>query len=188
MVVATAQNERECAEKLALLDQASLPNATKYLVSTEKFDGGGIARTLNAESAYPAELPHLRTLSAWADTSSDTRVRDGFDIFCLRIALAKADTPEIVVLLRDALPDSGWDLENDALFEVLMGNSGSRASSVAFNLLNPSAPRFFDFLWDIYASGVAYAMSPYDMEMALSSSAEAANIISEQTRELQLTR
>ena len=61
----------------------NLPNATKFVITTGKFDAEKAASTFNIEGSYPAEPAHLQTLARYAAAGPGEQCfRDGYDLFC----------------------------------------------------------------------------------------------------------
>lgn len=179
-------NDVESAASLERLHRVILPNATKYVVAPGKFDTQKWAKTFNAEAGaeYPADAPYLHTLAAWAEVRDwqDPRFRDGYDFFCLRSILSREESFDYAILLREPVLVQGrWrDLRVSAdgkLFltfsEEPTGSASPAAQNVLFNLADPRTPAFLELLWDLFVTGVAYAMAPYSFEEALNAAADA---------------
>jgi len=162
-----------------MLRELNLPGATKFIVTTGKFDAQKLARTFNVEADYPAEPARLQTMAGWLEVPDLTVpcFRDGYDLFCLRRILAKDDAFEFAIILRNAAGlEEGW---SEILAQVsgkpyLCFENGSAVQSgassgcnVMFNLQEESTPAVLEMAWELYSSGAAYAMSPYNMEKAL---------------------
>ena len=173
----------ESETSLKRLQQLSLPNATRLLITIGKFDTRRKALTVNVESGYPEEPALLQTFAAWADVpyGSDPRFRDGYDLFCLRRALERSDDFDFAVLVRSddlhlAWPQLRTDVR-DQLFSTSAGlQDGVERDLIVFNVRDPRRTRFLDVLWDFYISGSAYSLSPYITEEALRLAAEAVQL------------
>lgn len=175
----------ESACSLEMLQSVTLPNVTKYVVVSGKFNVNKSVKAFNVDTGYPAEPVQLQTLAAWAEVPhrDDPRFRDGYDLFCLRGILAKNGPPDIAVLLRDSLGfDELWpDLLANAQDKMFLTFSGSKPSAVVdatrqnilFNLQDENVHDLLDLGWDLYATGAVYGISPYSLDAAFMTAANA---------------
>lgn len=183
-----ALNADESADRLEMFSQIDLPGATKFVVTTGKFDAQKLARTFNVEADYPAEPACLQTMAGWAEVADRTGpcFRDGYDLFCLRRILAKDNAFEYAVILRDAANlEVRWpELQAQVSGRpyVCFGN-GSAASSenlsgynVMFNMQEDSASGCLELAWELYGSGAVYGMSPYSLETALATALDSLSL------------
>lgn len=165
----------------------SLPNVTKYVITTGKFDTRGIAKGFNVEGNYPSEPTSLATLSAWAGqrVAQDPRARDGFDLFSLRSLLKKNKGFDFVILLRDEAEfEERWPQLQAEVSEGLFLTFGGRPGhsdnaaqrNVLFNVQDKWTSALLDLAWELYASGAVYAISPYSLEGALTTAMDALSI------------
>lgn len=173
-----ALDPTESANRLEMLRLVALPNATKYVVTTGKFDAQKLAKTFNINAEYPAEPAYLHTLAAWAEFPDrcEPRFRDGCDLFCLRSILAKNGDFDYAILLREAVgfqerwPNLRAGAEGKmflSFHEGLSAASDPAAANVLFNLRDKRASRFLDLASELYRTGAVYAMTPYSLERAL---------------------
>jgi hypothetical protein len=168
------------AASLDLLRQVSLPNATKYLVTTGKFDAGGDAKTVNVETDYPADPPQLRSLLRWAEINDleDGRFRDGYDLYCLRRILSRFKKFDYALVLRNgatSLP--GWwpELQASIAGRTFLTFDGqgpgagtlSPHPSLIIDLQDARTPAFLDAAWELYRTGAVYGLEPYSIAAAL---------------------
>ena len=171
---------QESAARLEMLRQITLPNATKFVVTTGKFDAKKEARTFNIEADYPTEPALLQTLAAEAVGSDlrDRRFRDGYDLFCLRRILAAHEGFDLALLLREAdrFEDRWPELRSSIRNELFLtfaeqrpeGDELNSATNLLINLRDKRAAAFLDRVATVYASGAAYAMTHYSLDAALS--------------------
>ena len=169
---------QESAARLEMLRQITLPNATKFVVTTGKFDAQKEARAFNVEADYPAEPALLETLAMEAGGSDlRDRFRDGYDLFCLRRILAVHDGFDLALLLREADRfDDRWPelrcSRNEPFLTFTQQRPDEDELNLATNLLvdlrDKRATAFLDRVGMIYASGAAYAMTRYSLDAALS--------------------
>lgn len=167
------------AASLDLLRQVTLPNATKYLVTTGKFDAEGDAKTVNVETDYPADPPHLQSLLRWAELNDpeDGRFRDGYDLYCLRRILTRFKKFDYAVVLRDGaagLP--GWwpELQDTLADRIFLtfdeqgpgGGTVSSRPSLIIGLRDIRTPAFLDAAWELYRTGAVYGIEPYSIVRA----------------------
>lgn len=188
LIVGPALNAAESARSLEMLGCVNLPDATKFVVTTGKFDAAGSAKTFNVETGYPAEPPALQSLAAWAEVPHgfDPRFRDGYDLYCLRSLLAKNDGFDYAVLLRDATgfeerwPDLKAKLEG-RLFLTFHPQLATAAASgnVLFDLRDERMPGLLELALDLYLSGAGYALPAYSLESALMTAIEALGLSDE---------
>jgi hypothetical protein len=163
-----------------MLRQIAVPNVTKFVVTTGKFDAHKEARAFNIEADYPAEPALLQTLAMEAGGSDlrDQRFRDGYDLFCLRRILEVHDGFDFALLLREAdgFDDRWLELRSsirDKLFLTFVQPRPERdelnsVTNLLIDLRDKRAAAFLDRVGMIYASGAAYAMTRYSLEEALS--------------------
>ena len=186
-----ASNAEESADSLEMLGQVDLPGATKYVVTTGKFDAHKLAKTFNVEADYPTEPARLQTMAGWAEFPDLTRsrCRDGYDLFCLRGILAKEGPFDYAIVLRDARDlEKRWpglcaqiDGKPYLCFEAGSPavSEASQGCNVMFNLKEDTAAAVLELAWELYASGNVYAMSPYSLDGALATALEGAGIVLE---------
>lgn len=179
-----ALDAEESAASLDLLRQVTLPNATKYLVTTGKFDSEGAAKTVNVDADYPADPAHLKTLAAWADAGSlgDPRFRDGYDLYCLRRIIARFKGFDYAVLLRSgaaAFQDRWPKLEEGVrgrFFQTFGRPSGATGKNLVIDLRDERSADFLDAAWEFYSAGAVYGMQGYSLDLALSTAVDSVGL------------
>lgn len=184
LLLGPAIDAAESASSLERLRSLSLPNSTSYVVTTGKFDARKLAKTCNVEAGYPSELTVLQTLAAWVEVPyrADSRFRDGYDLFCLQSALAKADSFDYAVLVRDvASLQESWPelltrLGTDLFVVFGSGSSIAGSPSVVLNLANPQLSAFLGCALELYLTGAAYGIPHYSLDEALITAACSAEI------------
>jgi hypothetical protein len=161
------------ADVLEMLRQVRLPNVTRYVVTIGKFDTDKLAKTFNIEAGYPADPPHLETLSAWAVVEGDdARLRDARDLFALRAILSKERGFDFAAILRSPTDlDKLWPDLMREMDGKLFATVGS--DLILFNLRDERAADFIERLWDLHYSGAVYAVDRYTPDLALAAAAEA---------------
>ena len=180
-----ALNAAESAASLDLLRQVTLPSATKYLVTTGKFDSEGAAKAVNVDADYPRETPHLQSLIRWAEINdlSDMRFRDGYDLYCLRRVLARSKGSDYAVLLRNgaAAFEERWPKLQESVrgrvFLTFGRSSAARSLNPGKNLLldlkDERAAAVLDAVWELYATGAVYGMDDYSLDLAFRTALDA---------------
>lgn len=186
LVCGPALNGAESASRLAMLRGVSLPNATKFLVTTGKFDAQTDARTFNIEAQYPAETAYLQTLARWAEVPDwpDARFRDGYDLFCLQRVLTANPGFDIAVLLREATDfETRWpalvrDLNGQLYLtlETIDSSAANSGPSLLINMTDQRAKVFLDLASQIYLAGASYAIEPYSLDRALDLAVESLSL------------
>lgn len=183
LICGTADDAGSSQASLELLETISLADAAKFVVTTGKFETRDIAAKFNVEADYPPEPAQLRTYSAWAELEgvADPRLRDGYDLFCLRRILAKHRAFSHALLLRHGGGfENGWTGLAERLGNRLFVRFGegidARAAghplcNVLFRLNDVRSADFLDRAWDLYASCAVYAIEEYDFEAALDAAA-----------------
>ena len=178
LICGPALDARESANTLEMLRPISLPNATKFVITTGKFETVEGVRPFNVEANYPPEPPYLQTLATLAEMPvfPEPQFRDAYDLFCLRALLAKHPLFDVAVLLRDGSNfESCWPELLDSLagklflpFELRPAdNSESPNTNLVIDLRDKRASTFLDQVGRFYASGAAYAIEAYTLEWAL---------------------
>lgn len=179
LICGPAIDAAESADRLDMLGHIKLPTATKFVITTGKFDAHKAARTFNVEADYPAEPAHLQTLARSAETSSwpEPRFRDGYDLFCLRRLLAKHEGFDFAVLLREGTGfDERWsELRsriNGKLFVTFDVKSpsapeGGTSTNLLIDLTDKRASVLLDRAGRLYASGTVYAIAAYSLDDTL---------------------
>jgi hypothetical protein len=176
LLCAPAIDTSQAHAQIEMLERANLPNAIKFVVTTGKFDAGGIARTFNVEANYPAEPTILHTLACWLETPDlyDQRFRDGYDLFCLRRLLSEHTKFDLAVMLRDPSGlENRWteflaqlEVHPFIAFDGQMTTAGARTNLVV-DLRNRQARALLDVLGELYEAGLAYAITDYSLERAM---------------------
>lgn len=169
----------ETRARIEMLERANLPNATKFAVTTGKFDARGNARTFNVEANYPAEPAKLHTLACWVETADlhDQRFRDGYDLFCLRRLLEEHSKFDLAVMLRDprGLEDR-WTavlahLEAHPFMvfggEATQDSTAATGTNLVVDLRNRHARPLLEVVGEVYQAGLAYAITDYSLERSL---------------------
>jgi len=186
LIIGPALDAAEARSRLDQLRSISLPNATRYAVTSAKITADDV-KLFKVEAGFPAQPSHLQTLAAWAELPhhANHRFRDGFDLYCTNRILANDDGYDVAVLLRNATgleerwPDLLGGLE-DQLFvtfdENAGRNDGAAGRNLLFELRNPFSITVLNAAWEIYASGAAYAMTPYSLHAAFTIAADAQRI------------
>jgi hypothetical protein len=179
-------NAAETAASLELLSAISLDGATKVVVTNGKLETGGVARTFNAESGYPAYPALLETLSRWAEVENwpDRRFRDGFDLMNLGRILQKETEFDFAVLLRDG---EGFEERWPALLSEMgtdpyltfAPDKHEGPENLLLNLRAPPTRSVLDLACDFYLSGRSFAVSPYNLKAVLDIAREAAGLMGE---------
>jgi hypothetical protein len=171
LICAPATESAEAAAILDGLHTISLPNATKVLLTSGKFDAAQVAQTFNVESGYPAYPAQLETCSRWAEVDHwpDERFRDGFDLINLKRVLDKQDAVDLAVLLRDPVHlDETWPALlselGDQSYRLFGATELGVSRSFLLNLQSQAAREIFEIACEFYLSGRSYAVSPYSME------------------------
>ena len=183
LICATSTDANSSLASVELLRNVTIPNATKVVVVTGKFETQE-ARKFNIDADYPAEPAQLQTIAAWAELSHgpDSRLRDGYDLFCLRSILKKHGPFSYAVLLRHARGfEGGWtDLAQrlgDKLF-MIFGEveteqaGGTPQGNVLFRLDDDQSTAFIEQALELYSSGAVYAFENYSFDIALGAAAE----------------
>lgn len=188
----TALNCSEAAAGLEVLRAVQLENATKFLVTTGKFDAENVAVKFNVDAGYPADAAYLQTIAAWAEQphSTEPRFRDGYDLFCLRRLLGKHPDFEFAVVLRDRAGFDEWWVESQGetggeLFLALApatAENGEAAPNVVFRLDDDRTSDFLELAWELYATGAVFGMVDYSFDLALETAAEALRLVDEHAR------
>lgn len=182
LLLGPAIDAGESATSLERLGSLSLPNSTSYVVTTGKFDTRKLAKTFNVEAGYPGEVTVLQTFAAWAEIPyrTDARFRDGYDLFCLRSLLAKVDSFDYAVLVRNATslqerwPELLTELQ-ERLFVVLgSGSPTSGSPSLVLNLADPRISPFLECAIELYLTGAVYGIPRYSLAEALITAARSA--------------
>ena len=183
LICATSTDANSSLASVELLRNIDIPNVSKFVVVTGKFDTQE-ARKFNVEADYPAEPAQLQSIAAWAELSRgpDSRLRDGYDLFCLRSILKKHGPFSHAVLLRGACGfERGWDdlarKLGDKLFLVFGEIEPEQAGddprcNVLFRMNHDQSAALIERAWELYASGAAYAFEDYRFEIALGAAAE----------------
>lgn len=176
LLCAVARTAEESSSALEMLQSLSRTAATKFLVTTGKFDTQKQARAFNIEAGYPAETALLQTLGRWADVreGQDVRFRDGFDLFCLQRILIENGGFNIAILLRSR---SDFEAHWDELLESLEGrlfltDTTEDEPNLLINVADPRATDFLDRAVQLYLSGRAYSLEHYDLDQALNIAAK----------------
>jgi hypothetical protein len=178
LVCGPAINAAESAERLEMLAGINLPNATKFVITTGKFDAEKAASTFNIEGSYPAEPAHLQTLARYAAAGPGEQCfRDGYDLFCFRRLVMERKGFALAVLLRNAGGfDDRWpelrSALNDKLFLTFVPKSVEQvgelgATNLIIDLTDERAGPFLERVGEVYASGASYAITSYSLDAAL---------------------
>ena len=170
LLCAPALTAGESLAGIERLRALTLPGATKFVVTTGKFDTQKEARAFNVEARYPAETAFLQTLSRWAEELEwpDARFRDGYDLFCLDRIVSENEGYGIAVLLRNG-SDVPWAslLRNLEGQLFLTSQTAENGPNLLINLADHRARGFLDRTVQFYLSGRAYALEPYNLDRAL---------------------
>ena len=171
----------ESAVLLDVLRQVTLPNATKFVATTAKFDAQGVAKTVNVESDYPAELAYLHTLRKWSQIFdvADPRFRDGYDLYCLRRILARQRGSDYAMVLRGAVAplEARWPQLQRAVEGSLfvtfdersaVGSSAAPTASFLIDLRDERVGAFLDAAMQKYLTGAVYGLTDYSLNRVLS--------------------
>jgi hypothetical protein len=188
VIVAPASRVDNSEASLAMLREINLPGVLKYVVTYGKLDTAEAAKTINVETGYPPEPPLLETLSAWAlpASSTDDRLSDGFDLHCLLRILDKLKVEvSYAVILRESTGfEQGWPALKTAVdgrqfvsFAQGLPQSGESARNVVFDLTDLRNRVLLDFTWELYLSGMSYALSSYSLDRALATAARSRAIL-----------
>lgn len=164
-----------------------MPNALKFLATTGKFDSQDIAKRVNVDASYPQEPALIQTLGAWAEisTDDDQRIRDSFDLFCLRFLLEKNAGFEFALLLRNDRSDIELDVLRRRMGRRLFlvfgspmngADNASAACNVLFRINGERCERFLAYARELYLTGAVYGLAPYSFEEALAMAVEAVEI------------
>jgi hypothetical protein len=174
-----AIDSAESGARLEMLRQIELPNATKFVVTTGKFDGQKPARTFNVEANYPSQPARLLTLARWAccGAAPEPRFRDGYDLFCLDRILDESGGFDLAMLVRDATgleqrwPELRSSIGDELFLTFRAASHGAAAAAdavnVLFNLTHPGSRRFFDHISGLYRDGAFYGIEDYSLGKAL---------------------
>lgn len=188
LLLGPALSADDSAQSLEILSRVTLPNATKYVVTVGKFDAGKIAASFNIESGYPAEPSYLKSLAAWTETSdrSDPRLRDGYDLYCLRELVAKeGGNFDYVILLRETAGfEENWTdpqarVNGKTFLAFSSALSGGKGPNFLFSLRDQRAIKILDLALEIYFTGAAYAMKCYTLDGALTVAVETLGLLEE---------
>jgi hypothetical protein len=183
LIFATSTDANGSLASVELLRNVAVPNASKFVVVTGKFETQE-ARKFNIEADYPAEPAQLQTIAAWAGLSHgpDSRLRDGYDLFCLRSIVKKQGPFSHAVLLRHVRGfEGGWaDLAHtlgDKLFMVFGAIESQQTGNtpqcnVLFRLDDGHSIAFIEQAFELYSSGTVYAFEDYSFDIALGAAAE----------------
>lgn len=178
LVCRIVQETSNLSNSLQMLRQMLLPNATRLVAVSGKVDAGEDIKTFNFEAGYPSDPAHLQTLAAWAEApiKSDVRLRDGFELYCLRQILKREEGFDSAILLR-----APFSMEvgkgSDLVAPLFHACDESPDPSIMFNLRDRRAAAFFDLAWDLYATGAVYAMAPYGFAEALGEATKALGLL-----------
>jgi hypothetical protein len=171
LLCAPALTADESSSALKVLRDLSLAGATKFLVTTGKFDTQKQARAFNIEASYPAETALLQTLARWADVCEwrDARFRDAHDLFCLQRILIQNEGFDIAVLLRNPRDfEARWDKLLQGLEgRLFLTDTTEDEANLLIDIANPRATDFLDRAVQFYLSGRAYALEHYDLDHSL---------------------
>ena len=165
----------ESKESLQRLKEIGHAGATKVVVTTGKFETDGAAKRINVDADYPPEPAHLQTLLSWAALSdlSDSRFRDGFDLYSLRRILAKHGQADFALLLRSNAAEfnENWPKLRSSLthnaFKCFGGDGDPRRRNLIVNLRASRIEDALEAAWQIYFTGAVYALAPYSLDAAL---------------------
>lgn len=187
LICSVSTHDADPLPSLELLRNVTLPNASKFLVVTGKFETKEVKK-FNVEADYPPEPAQLKTLAAWAEVNhaTDPRWRDGFDLFCLRRILKKNGPFSYAILLRTACGfEGGWtelaQKLSDKPFLVFGRNEDEHSGStsecnVLFHLEGKHSGELIEEAWQVYASGTVYAFENCSFDIALDTAAESLRI------------
>ena len=172
LLCAPALNASESLAGLEMMRGLTLRGATKFVVTTGKFDTEKEARAFNVEAGYPAETALLQTLSRWAEVPEwpDARFRDGYDLFCLHQIMRQNEGFDIAVLLRDGSEiQARWASLLRALEGrfFVTGETAETGPNLLINLADRRARNFLDRAAQFYFTGRAYALETYSLDSAL---------------------
>lgn len=179
LLCAPALDAAESQAGLDMLRDIELPNATKFIVTTGKFDAQKVARTFNVEANYPSEPARLLSFARWAcgAIGPEPRFRDGYDLFCLDGILEQNGGFDFAVLVRDAagLEQRWLELRASvagALFLTFGPQSAecteaADTANVVFNLTHAASRPFRDHVHKLYNEGGFYSLDDYRLDKAL---------------------
>ena len=181
MLCGPALDAEESAASLELLRQVTLPNASKFLVTTGKFDAEGAAKSSNVEADYPPEPAQLQTVLRWAEGAglTDPRFRDGYDLYCLRRIIARHGGFDHAVILRSGAAglEARWsELKNSVEgrpFLTFGGGASGAGPSLLIDLRDERAVPLLDAACEFYLTGGVYGMDEYSLELALQTATDA---------------
>lgn len=175
-----ALDAEESAASLDMLRQVTFPNAVKFVVTTAKFDAQGVAKCVNVQSDYPAELALLETMLRWSEVGDrgDPRFRDAYDLYCLRRILARHKKGfDYAVVLRGAAAnfDERWpELQRSiegGLFLTFGDASGidgasAQVRSFLVDLGDDRLGAFLEAAWQLFLTGAIYGLANYSLDTA----------------------
>lgn len=179
-----ALDAEESAVSLERLRGVTLPNATKFLVTTGKFDSDGSAKSVNVEADYPAETAYLQTLLRWSGNADlgDPRYRDGYDLYCLQRILARFKKFDYAVVLRagtESFQQRWRDLTQAAEGQAFLTFEGGEAPhkvNILINLKDGRCRPFMEAAWELFRTGAVYGMQSYSLDAALRIALESVEI------------
>lgn len=184
LICGPAINAAESARCLGMMRDIDAPNATKFVITTGKFDAEKAASTFNIEASYPAEIAELQTLARAAEPegAGEQCFRDAYDLYCLRRLVEERQGFEFAVLMRNAVGfDELWpglhSRVRGKLFLTFAPEPGEEPGVVATNLVidltDERAGPFLDAIGEVYASGASYSIADYSLDAGLHVALEA---------------
>lgn len=178
LICGPAINAAESTRCLAMMRGIDTPNATKFVITTGKFDAEQAASTFNIEASYPAEIAELQTLARAAEPEGAGKqcFRDAYDLYCLRRLVEERKGFEFAVLMRSA---AGFDELWPGLHSRVKGElfltfapqpvdeTGLIATNLVIDLTDERAGPFLDRIGEVYGSGASYSIAGYSLDAGL---------------------
>lgn len=190
LLIASALDRGEAATVARALERVRLSNASRYVVTSDRFEAPPGIRTFNAEAGYPPEPPRLETLAAWSGVPcrSDARLRDAYAFFCLQKLIAKENAFDYAIVVGGphSVDENCAELVKET-GENLFRTSSTNPSIAVVNLAHEQSDALLELMDDIYLTGAAYALSPYTLELVLRT-AEAALQLTREVRDRSQTQ